>query len=342
MMEYRYLGRTGLLVSALCFGTQTFGWVADEAASHAMLDRFAAAGGNFLDSADTYNRGQSETILGNWIAGRGRRDDLVVATKVFFPTGPDPNDRGLSRVHLMASVEGSLRRLRTDHIDLYQMHCWDAATPLEETVRAMDDLVRAGKVRYLGASNFTPSQVDRAVMLSRMNDWVRVDCLQPEYSLLVRSPEWELLPLCRSEGIGVLPWSPLAGGWLSGKYRKDQAPPEGSRAGRRDRFEDLPEQRATEQAWRVIDELEAVARDVGRTPSQVALNWLLQQPGVTAPIFGARTVEQLAENLGGVGWALAPEFVVRLADASATPWPSPHSFVARYTRQRPGREPLAP
>ncbi len=341
-MRVKRLGRTGLKVSALCFGTQTFGWVTDEATAHAMLDRFVEAGGNFFDSADSYNAGQAESILGRWIAGRGRRDDLVIATKTFFPTGPGPNDRGLSRARLLAAVEASLRRLQTDHIDLYQMHCWDAATPLDETLQTMDDLVRAGKIRYLGASNFTPSQLDRAVMLSKLHGWVRVDCLQPEYSLLVRSPEWELLPLCRAEGIGVIPWSPLAGGWLSGKYRKDQPPPADSRAGRRDRYEDLPEQRATDLAWRVIDALAEIAAKIGKTPAQVALNWLLQRPGVTAPIFGARTPAQLEENLGAVGWSLAHEYVDRLAEVSHVPWPSPYSFVVRYTRPRPESEPTAP
>lgn len=341
-MEYRHLGRTGLMVSALCFGTQTFGWVTDEATAHTMLDRFVEAGGNFFDSADSYNAGEAESILGRWIAERGRRDHLVIATKTFFPTGPGPNERGLSRARLLAAVEASLQRLRTDHIDLYQMHCWDAATPLDETLQTMDDLVRAGKIRYLGASNFTPSQLDRAVMLSRMQGWVRVDCLQPEYSLLVRSPEWELLPLCRAEGIGVIPWSPLAGGWLSGKYRKDQPPPADSRGGRRDRYEDLPEQRATELAWRVIDALAEIAAKIEKTPAQVALNWLLQQPGVTAPIFGARTPAQLEDNLGAVGWSLPQEFIDRLDQVSRVPWPSPYSFVARYTRPRPGAEPTAP
>ncbi|MDR7401724.1 MAG: aldo/keto reductase [Armatimonadota bacterium] len=341
-MEYRFLGRTGLQVSALCFGTQTFGWGADEATAHRMLDRFVDAGGNFLDSADSYNAGESERIVGAWLRARGGRDRLVIATKVFFPTGPDPNDRGLSRKHILASIDGSLRRLQTDYVDLYQMHCWDAATPLEETLDTLTRLVEAGKVRYVGASNFTPSQLDRALMLSRMHYWARVDCLQPEYSLLVRSPEWELLPLCRAEGVGVIPWSPLAGGWLTGKYRRGQPIPPDSRGGRRDRYEDLPEQRATDHAWRVIETLVQVAAEVGKTPSQVALRWLIQQPGVTAPIFGARTPGQLEENLGAVGWALSEEHVARLTEVSAIPWPSPYNFIARYTRPRPDTEPLAP
>ncbi|HIC96312.1 TPA: aldo/keto reductase [Candidatus Bipolaricaulota bacterium] len=333
-MEYRFLGRTGLKVSELCFGTQTFGWGADEKTAHAMADRFVEAGGNFFDTADIYNEGQAETILGKWLKSRGHRSDFVIATKVFFPTGKGPNDTGLSRKHIFEAIDNSLRRLQTDYVDLYQVHCWDMSTPLEETLRALDDLVRVGKVRYLGASNFTPAQLMKALMLSEMHGWARFDSLQPEYSLLVRSPEWELLPLCREEGIGVICWSPLAGGWLTGKYRRGEPPPPDSRAGRRDRFEDLPEQRASERTWRIIDTLIEVGKECGKTPAQVALNWLLQQPGVTAPIFGARTLEQLEENLGSVGWALSPEQLDKLNKVSEIPLPSPYNFIARYTRKR--------
>jgi aryl-alcohol dehydrogenase-like predicted oxidoreductase len=333
-MEYRFLGHTGLKVSELCMGTQTFGWGADEAEAHTMADCFIEAGGNFLDTSNIYNEGQSETILGRWLKKTGKRSQLVIATKVFFPTGKGPNDTGLSRKHLFDQIDASLRRLQTDYVDLYQTHCWDASTPLEETLRALDDLVRAGKVRYIGASNFTPSQLMRAVMLSAMHGWARIDCLQPEYSLLVRSTEWELLPLCRAEGIGVICWSPLAGGWLTGKYRRDQPPPPNSRVGRADRWDDLPEQRETERTWQIIDALREIADARGKTPSQVALNWLLRQPGVTAPIFGARTLAQLEQNLGSVGWALSPDEVARLSAASDIPLPSPYSFIARYTRRR--------
>jgi aryl-alcohol dehydrogenase-like predicted oxidoreductase len=335
-MEYRFMGRTGLKVSELCMGTQTFGWGADEAAAHAMADCLVEAGGNFFDTSNIYNEGQSETILGRWLKKTGNRSQLVIATKVFFPTGKGPNDTGLSRKHLFDQIETSLRRLQTDYVDLYQTHCWDASTPLEETLRALDDLVRTGKVRYVGASNFTASQLTRAIMLSELHGWARFDCLQPEYSLLVRSTEWELLPLCRAEGIGVICWSPLAGGWLTGKYRRDQPPPPDSRVGRADRWDDLPEQRETERTWQIIDALIEIADARGKTPSQVALNWLLRQPGVTAPIFGARTLAQLQQNLGSVGWTLAPDEVARLTAASAIPLPSPYSFIARYTRKRDG------
>jgi len=335
-MEYRFMGRTGLKVSELCLGTQTFGWGADEPTAHALADRFVEAGGNFFDTSNIYNEGQSETMLGSWLKSRGNRSQLVIASKVFFPVGGGPNDTGLTRKHIFEQIDASLRRLQTDYVDLYQTHCWDASTPLEETLRALDDLVRAGKVRYLGASNFTASQLTRAIMLSEMHGWARFDCLQPEYSLLVRSTEWELLPVCRSEGIGVIPWSPLAGGWLTGKYRRGQPPPPESRVGRADRWDDLPDQRESERTWGIVDALLEISQSRGKTPAQVALNWLLRQPGVTAPIMGARTLAQLEDNLGSVGWALSAAELTRLDAASAIPLPSPYNFIARYTRKRDG------
>jgi aryl-alcohol dehydrogenase-like predicted oxidoreductase len=333
-MNYRFMGRTGLKVAEICLGTQTFGWGADDVAAHALADKYVDAGGNFFDTSNIYNKGESERILGAWLKSRGSRGRQVIATKVFFPTGEGPNDTGLSRKHIFDQIDASLRRLQTDYVDLYQMHCFDASTPLEETLRALDDLVRAGKVRYIGASNYTPSQLTRAIMLSECRIWVRFDCLQAEYSLLVRSTEWELLPLCRSEGIGLIAWSPLAGGWLSGKYRRGEAPPPESRVGRADRWDDLPEQRETERTWRIVDALREIARARGVPPAQVALNWLLQKPGVTAPIIGARTVAQLKENLGSSGWALTAEELAQLDAASAIPLPSPYNFVDRYTRRR--------
>jgi aryl-alcohol dehydrogenase-like predicted oxidoreductase len=333
-MDYHFMGRTGLKVSEICLGTQTFGWGADEPTALSLADRFVGAGGNFFDTSNIYNRGESERMLGAWLRSRGNRSQTVIATKVFFPSGEGPNDAGLSRKHIFDQIEASLRRLQTDYVDLYQMHCFDVSTPLDETLRALDDLVSAGKVRYIGASNYTPSQLTRAIMLSEMRNWVRFDCLQAEYSLLVRSTEWELLPLCKSEGIGLTCWSPLAGGWLSGKYRRDEPPPPESRVGRADRWDDLPEQRESERTWRIVDALREIARDGGRTPAQVALNWLLHQPGVTAPIIGARTPAQLAENLASTGWTLSAEEQKRLDAASRVPLPSPYSFVARYTRRR--------
>ncbi|MFZ3386249.1 MAG: aldo/keto reductase [Candidatus Hydromicrobium sp.] len=332
-MKYRFLGRTGLKVSELCIGTQTFGWGTDEATAHTMCDRFVEAGGNFFDTSNVYNEGKAEVILGHWLKRKGNRSQMIVATKVFFPVGNGPNDSGLSRKHIFDQIDASLYRLQTNYVDLYQVHCWDASTPLEETLWALNDLVRTGKVRYIGASNYTASQLDRAIMLSFMHDLTRFDCLQPEYSLMVRSTEWELLPLCRAEGIGVICWSPLAGGWLTGKYRRNQEPPSGSRVARGDRWDDLPEQREDERTWRIIDTLIEIGEARSKSPAQVALNWLLQQPSVTAPIFGARTLGQMEDNLGSVGWMLTPEEIVRLNAASEVPLPSPYNFIARYTRK---------
>ena len=333
-MEYRFLGNTGLKVSELVLGTQTFGWGADEKAAFTMADLYVDHGGNFFDTANIYNQGVSESILGKWLKQSGIRDSLIIASKVFFPTGEGPNDTGLTRKHIHRSIDESLRRLQTDYLDLYQMHCYDMSTPLEETLMALDDLVHMGKVRYLGASNFTPSQLQKALMLSRMNGWCPFVSLQAEHSLIVRSTEWELLPLCREEGLGFLAWSPLAGGWLSGKYRKDKAPPRDSRVGRKDRWDDQPEQRESELTWRVIEALLAIGIKRQKTPAQVALNWLLQQPGMTAPILGARTMDQLRDNMGAAGWSLSPDEMDRLERESAIPLPYPYRFVERYTRRR--------
>jgi aryl-alcohol dehydrogenase-like predicted oxidoreductase len=334
-MDYRFLGRSGVKVSEIMLGCQTFGWVTDKPTALLLADCFVDAGGNFFDTSNTYNNGESERILGDWIKSRGNRQRYVIASKVFFPADDKgPNDSGLTRKHIMDQIDRSLQRLQTDYIDIYQTHCWDALTPLDETLRAMDDLVTAGKIRYIGASNWTPSQLVRANMLAEKHHWARIACLQPEYSLLIRSPEWELLPVCQEEGIGVIAWSPLAGGWLSGKYHRDQTPPPDSRVGRADRWDDLPEQRESEKTWQIVDALSEISRASGKSPSQVALNWLLQKPGVTAPIIGARTLAHLQDNLGCVGWSLDAEQIVKLNAASDIPLPSPYNFIARYTRKR--------
>lgn len=333
-MHYKFFGKSGLKVSEIALGVQTFGWCADEKVAHAILDRFVEAGGNVLDTANSYNEGQSEQMLGNWLHARNNCDSLVINTKVFFPTGNGPNDTGLTRKHIYNEIEKSLQRLQTDYIDVYQLHCFDESTPLEETLCALDDLVHAGKVRYIGASNFTPSQLQKALMMSKINGWQSFASLQPEYSLLVRSLEWELLPLCQQEGLAVLPWSPLAGGWLTGKYRKDREAPSNSRVGRKDRWDDQAEQRASDLTWRVIDTLIAIGNERGKTPAQVALNWVIQQQGVTSPIMGARTPEQLDENLGSTGWALNAEEIETLNAASDLPLPSPYNFIRRYSRKR--------
>ncbi len=333
-MDNRNMGHTGLKVSELCLGAMTFGRESDEATSRQVLDHFAAAGGTFIDTADVYAEMQSETILGRWLREQ-RREDFVIATKVRFTVGAGPNDVGLSRKHILAGVEASLRRLQTDYIDLYQVHAWDDATPLEETLATLNTLVHSGKVRYLGASNFTGWQLQQAIDLSNRMGWEPFTCLQPQYNLLCRSPEWELLPVCQRQGLGVIPWSPLRGGWLSGKYRRGMtAPPAGTRVEEAEAkgWGESWSAYNNEQTWKVLDTLFAVAEEVGKTPAQVALNWVLHRPSVTAPIIGARTVEQLENNLGSGGWSLDDHQVDRLDQASDPGTPYPYTALTR-----PGR-----
>jgi len=332
-MNYRYLGKTGLKVSELCLGAMTFGREneATEDESFQMMSRFVAAGGNFIDTANVYSNGISEEVVGRWLK-RQRRSDLVIATKVRFPMGEGPNDLGLSRKHILSSAEASLRRLQTDYIDLYQVHCWDSQTPLEETLSTLNDLVRKGQVRYLGASNFGGWQLQRAIDVSRENRWEPFVSLQPQYNLLCRSTEWELLPLSKQEGLGVIPWSPLRGGWLSGKFKRGMsAPPEGSRIERAEQKNWSEKWSAynNEQTWRTLDGLHEVAGTLKRSPAQVAINWLLQKPGVTAPIIGARRMEQLENNLGSVEWSLTPDQVAKLDAASEAPQPYPYDFISK-------------
>jgi aryl-alcohol dehydrogenase-like predicted oxidoreductase len=335
-MDYRFLGRTGLKVSELCLGAMTFGRETTEEISHQILDRFVEAGGTFIDTADVYTRGASEEILGRWLKGQPR-DDLVIATKVRFPMGEGPNDAGLSRKHILTGVEASLRRLGTDYIDLYQVHCWDETSPLEETLSALDSLVQSGKVRYLGASNYAGWQLQKAIDLSRHRGWERFVSLQPLYNLLDRDIELELLPVCQNEGLGIICWSPLRGGWLTGRYRRGMAaPPEGSRvqAATEQGWSEAWEVYDNEHTWSVLDELQSVAEETGKTPPQVALNWLLQRPGVTAPIVGARTLEHLESNLGAAGWKLDSEQMERLNQVSERPLPFyPYGMIHGARRQ---------
>jgi aryl-alcohol dehydrogenase-like predicted oxidoreductase len=334
-MDYRFLGQTGLKVSELCLGAMTFGRETDESDSRQMLDRFIAAGGNFVDTADIYTRGASEEVLGRWLKGR-RRDDLVIATKVRFAMGDGPNEVGLSRKHILAGVEASLRRLGTDYIDLYQVHCWDQATPLEETLSTLDALVKSGKVRYLGASNFYGWHLQKASDLCREHGWEPFVCLQPQYNLLERAIEWEGLPVCQKEGLGVIPWSPLRGGWLSGKYRRDMvAPPEGTRVKKAEEqgWSEAWSLYNTDRTWRILEGLRAVAEQAGKPPAQAAIRWLLQRPGVTAPIIGARTLEQLEANLGAVGWVLSADQMDQLTRVSEPERPYPYGFVSELQRQ---------
>ncbi|GAA0579495.1 aldo/keto reductase [Kribbella sandramycini] len=333
-MDKRFLGRTGLQVSELCLGTMTFGPGTDEPTAHHILDTFVAAGGTFIDTADTYSGGLSEEIIGSWLQHQNR-DDLVIATKVYGEAGPGLPVRGAGRKHILAGVDASLRRLRTDFIDLYQIHVWDDATPLEETLATLDALVTSGKVRFIGASNLAGWQLQKAIDLSNHRGWEPYVSLQPLYNLLDRDAELDLVPVALNEGVGVIAWSPLAGGWLSGKYSKDAGgPPAGGRSSQADW-----DAHDNDRTWRVLDVLRTVAAEIGKTPAQVALRWVLQRPGLTAPIVGARTPEQLADNLGAVGWELDAEQMRRLTEAGDGPLPYPHNILAmpQFVRRPRGR-----
>lgn len=338
-MEFRYLGKTGLRVSELCLGAMTLGRETSEQDSFNILDRFIAEGGNFIDTADVYTGGISEQIVGKWLQGQ-KRDDIVLATKVRFAMGDSPNDIGLSRKHIISGVKESLRRLGTDYIDLYQVHAWDPRTPLEESLSTLNDLVREGLVRYIGASNFKGWQLQKAIDLSRRNGWEAFVSLQPQYNLLCRATEWELLDVCINEGLGVMPWSPLRGGWLSGKYTRDMvAPPENTRVAlaEKEGWGESWGNYNNEFTWQVLETLYDVAKEAEKTPAQAAINWLLNQPGVTAPIIGARTMEQLEANLGAAGWSLTKEEIDRLNRASDLYVTYPYNEDAINQRNR-GRE----
>lgn len=318
-MEYRKLGRTGLKVSELCMGSMQFGWTADEALSYEILSRSFEAGINFIDTANIYSRwvpgnpgGVSETIIGRWIEKFNiPRDKLVIATKVRGQAGDGPNDQGLSRIHILKAVEDSLRRLQTDYLDLYQTHWYDENTPIDETLRALDDLVRQGKVRYLGASNLPAWRLVESLWTSDKLGLARYDSLQPHYNLVNRAEfERELIDVCRAYDIGVIPYSPLAAGFLTGKYHKDQPEPESDRArGVRSRY-------FNERGWGILQVVESIGVKYNKSVSQVALAWLLADSVITSPIIGPRSLEQLEDNLGAAGFRLEPEDKLALDQAS--------------------------
>ena len=270
-MDYRRLGNSGCVVSTLCMGTMTFGAEADEATSHQLLDEYAAAGGTLIDTADVYSAGASETIIGRWLAAhRTEAQQMVVATKGRFPMGQGPNDVGISRRHLARALDASLERLGVEQIDLYQMHAWDALTPLEETLRFLDDAVSTGKIAYYGFSNFLGWHITKAVHLAKDAGWAAPATLQPQYNLLVRDIEAEIVPACLDAGIGLLPWSPLAGGWLTGKYRRDVLPTGASRLGENPErgMEAFKPRNAEERTWRIISAVTDLANTRGVTPAE--------------------------------------------------------------------------
>lgn len=336
-MEYRKLGSSGLRVSNLCLGTMTFGEAdeksfmhqvgCDEKTSFAIMSRALDAGINFFDTADVYGQdGLTERIIGNWFTETRRRDEVVLATKFRFMMGTGPNRSGASRYRIVRTVEDSLRRLQTDRIDLYQIHMQDISTPEEETLRALDDLVRAGKVLYIGSSNYAAYRLADSLWTSKTLGLEHFVSAQLQYSLLVRNIEREHMPLCREHGVGILPWSPLGGGFLTGKYRKDEPPPEGTRM---DKWKDRWDRYDNERNWRIIEALDAVAEQTRHTHSQVALAWLLRKPTVTSVIFGARSLEQLESNIAASELWLTDEQMDKLDEASDYDLGYPYDFLGR-------------
>jgi len=336
-MKTRFLGNTGVRVSELCFGAMTFGgrgyWTnvgqVEQQEADALVGAALEAGVNFFDTADVYSEGRSEEILGRALGAR--RKDVVLATKVRGRTGPGPNDVGLSRKHVLESCDGSLRRLGTEYIDLYQVHSYDPKTPLEETLRALDDLVRAGKVRYIGASNYTGWQLMKALAISDAQHLERFVTLQALYSLIARDLEHELVPLSLEEKLGILPWSPLGAGFLTGKYRRGKPRPTGARrSDARNQFLQFDEERGFD----IVDELERIAGAHGATIAQAALNYLLRKPGVTSVIIGAKTMAQLADNLKAADWEMTADEAARLDALSEPPRLYPYWMLERLGQDR--------
>jgi aryl-alcohol dehydrogenase (NADP+) len=308
-MKYVNLGRAGIKVSRICLGAMTYGdpawrpWILTEEQGRPFIKHALEQGINFFDVADMYSLGKSEEILGRAIRDYARRDDVVIGTKAYFKMSDDPNDRGLSRKHLMSAIDASLRRLGTDYVDLYQIHRYDSETPIEETLRALDDIVRSGKARYIGASSMAAWQFTRALYLADQHGWTRFVSMQNHYNLVYREEEREMMPLCREEGIGVIPWSPLARGFLAGNR---SAAEKGTTA--RAQTDDIAHRLYyTESDFKIVDRVVALANRRGVSPAQVALAWLLHQPGVTAPIVGASKMEQLDQAIAAVDMTLTEE-----------------------------------
>jgi aryl-alcohol dehydrogenase-like predicted oxidoreductase len=303
-MDYVQLGRSGLRVSPICLGTLTFGREASVEDSYRIMDYFVEKGFNFLDTANAYTTGRSEEILGAWMAERRNRSLVVIATKVYNSMGPGPNDSGISRAHILDAVDESLRRLQTDHIDLYQIHRWDPTVPPEETLEALDDIVSAGKVRYIGCSNLKAWHLARFLRISDERIQRRFVSIQPVYNALNRGIELEVLPLCEREGLGVISYNPLAGGMLTGKYRRGAKLPEGARL---DAYDSYHQRYYTDHAFDIVERFVTHAKELSITPAQLALAWCLAEPRVTAPVLGARTVEQITDSLACVNVKLSPE-----------------------------------
>jgi len=340
-MEYRQLGRSGFKVPVLSLGTGTFGggneffraWGdTDAKGATRLIDVCLDAGLTMFDSADIYSNGLAEDVLGHAI--KGRRDKILISTKATFRLGDGPNDVGSSRFHLIRSCEAALKRLGTDYIDLYQMHGFDATTPVEETLSALDDLVKAGKVRYIGCSNFSGWHLMKSLSVSERYGWARYAGHQVYYSLIGRDYEWELMPLGLDQGVGAVVWSPLGWGRLTGKVRRGQPLPKNSRLNSQLSNEMGPPV-ANEFVYKVVDAIDVVAKETGKTVPQIALNWLLQRPTVSSVIIGARDEQQLRDNLAAVGWSLTPAQVARLDEASAVTLPYPYWHQRGFKERNP-------
>ena len=328
-MDYRRMGNTGLKVSELCFGTMTFGSGTDQASADKMVGEALDAGINFFDTANSYGGGQSEVMLGKAIPGD--RDRLVIATKFFNPMGSGVNDSGMSRLHIMQALEASLKRLGTDYVDLYYIHHVDRQTPLEEMLRTLDDLVRQGKVRYTGCSNYQGWRLMKALWLSDQHNWARFDCFQPQYNLVVRDIEQELIPICQTEGLGVVVWSPLGGGFWSGKYQPGQRVLSGTRSADDWAF---PQDYFAVNADETLKAVMEVANESGRSPAQIALRWCLAQPAITAAIVGARTLDQFVDNLKAGSFQLEGDPLERLNRVSHLPDRYPESMEKNMHQRR--------
>ncbi len=341
-MDYRTLGRSGCAVSSLCLGTMAFGVETEEPGAHGQLDRFVEAGGTLVDTADVYGNGTSEEIIGHWFASRSAQttEPVVLATKGRFALDDNPNAAGLSARHLTRALDASLRRLGVEAVDLYQVHAFDPCTPLEETLRTLDGFVRAGKIRYYGLSNFTGWQLTKAVHLARALNVAEPVTLQPQYSLLVREIEWEIVPAAMDAGLGLLPWSPLGGGWLSGKYRRDERPTGATRLGDDpERGMEAYDRRGTQRTWAVIDAVQKVAGERGVSMSEIALAWVTDRPAVTSTILGARTARQLETNLRSADLHLSTDETLALnaaSDPRATDYPYGEMGVEQRGRRLAG------
>ncbi|MDQ0917071.1 aldo/keto reductase [Paenibacillus sp. V4I5] len=328
-MKYRKLGNSGVLVSELCLGTMLFGSSTDAEESARMVHRFLDAGGNFIDTADIYTEGVSEEIVGKAIGER--RSEVILATKAGISVGPHPNDRGNSRKHIMDGVDASLRRLNTDYIDLFYLHVWDDLTPIEETLRALDDLVSSGKVRYIGCCNFLAWQLMKSLAYSDAKDYARFVAIQQQYSLVSRDADREHMSLCLEENVGIIPWGPLGGGLLTGKYNNMEKPDFGRFSlGLKGEFD--YNNKFTPKNFEIVNAVKEMVQQTEKTSSQVALNWLLGKKGITSPIIGASSIAQFEDNMGAVGWSLTTEQWEQLDSVSSLPSEYPARMQERFRR----------